>query len=344
MKDVNHLEANEKKHRFDMEGKSREWHTAFYYLAEHIRYLSKGEINHKALYSLVGTDGRFVNHSNPLVRKRTAGALSRLVHSKQYAEDMRRRYDQNSASFDKAASEVVAQIRETRLWSDDELVSYLRDNCWIDVRRGLKNELVEWRSDLSLFRVDQEMGSLFADISYEFDLNRETCDATVVLSVLFYIVAFGHMDFDLARHLVDKQPTGVVSYSRKESVLQSKACLIKFSDTERSSVVGSWIVSSDRPFTIGRYTDCDIVEVDSSLSRLHCCLYFRSGVWYFEDMGSRNGSVVMRDETVVYDQVHDGAHEPIALQHGDGVVLADCVRYWFGAFEGDEEALPISFH
>lgn len=68
------------------------WDSAFYRFAEGIRSLSRGAINYKILYALVGTNGRYVNHSNALVRKRTAAAFSRLIHSSRYADDLRESY------------------------------------------------------------------------------------------------------------------------------------------------------------------------------------------------------------------------------------------------------------
>lgn len=88
---------------FDVSGEDRGWHTALYYFAEHIRSLSRGRVNHKVLYSYLGTNGHYINHDNPTIRKRTAAVLSRLVHSRRYVEDFRASYERNPQVFDDAA-------------------------------------------------------------------------------------------------------------------------------------------------------------------------------------------------------------------------------------------------
>ena len=51
------------------------WDSAFYRFAETIRDLTCGGCNHKHIYALVGTRGRYINHSNPVVRKRIRAAM-----------------------------------------------------------------------------------------------------------------------------------------------------------------------------------------------------------------------------------------------------------------------------
>ena len=149
---------------------------------------------------------------------------------------------------------------------------------------------------------------------------------------MLYIIAFGFLDFMFARTLIDRRPTGVLAGEDEPGAEVSSACLIKFADAVRSAVMGAWALPSDRLFKIGRYTDCDVVENAGDLSRMHCCIYRKSGEWNFEDMGSRNGSRVMRgDGCVVFDSLVDGSRVPFALRHGDTIVLAGRSYYWFGA-------------
>ena len=318
---------------FEVAGKGAGWHTAFYYLAEHVRLMTDGAINHKALYALVGTDGRYFNHNNPIVRKRTAGALSRVVHSARYSQEMRKAYTRDSTIFRRAALEVCTQVGYARSLDDDDTLEYLRERLWPDVRRGLANEKHEWRGDLDLFRIDQEISALFMKgvLESETALYEGSSVASLTLAGVFHIVAFGHLDFLFARKLVDEVPTGVLSPEVEIDPSEPGACLVKFVDPERSAFVGVWPVPSNRPLSIGRYTDCDVVEGDPGLSRLHCYIYRKGGVWYFEDAGSSNGSRIVRDGDDVFDSNVDGSRVAYPLKFGDMVILAQRACFWFGA-------------
>lgn len=331
--------------QFEVEGKSEDWHTAFYYLAEHIRLLSGGRLNHKELYSLVGVDGRYVNHANPLVRKRTAGALSRIVHTKRYAQDMRSRYMQNVLAFDQAAHAVCSLIVSLSGCGECELVRYLEGPCWDSVCQGLERERSSWRGDLDLYRARLEMKSLFSEGADD-QSNREDSLplSEVIVSAMFHVLAFGHLDFTFARSLVDLRPTGPLSSAKIALGESGGACMIKFADEARSAVVGIWPVPSNRPFTIGRYTDCDVIETDERLSRVHCCVYSLGGAWCFEDLGSRNGSIVEREgQGIVFDSLRDGPRVPFALMRGDSIVLAGSSYFWFGALQHDVRYSVVAF-
>ncbi len=335
--------------QFDVEGKPRAWHTAFFYLAEHVRMLTNGAMNHKGLYALVGTEGRYLNHDNPTVRKRTAGALSRLVHSQRYAKDMRDQYLQSYSTFARASAEVCGLIRETQGWNDAQLAECLQRRCWPDVREGLANERFEWRNDIRLSKVDIEMTVLFASLQgaraagintrvatgsetdVPSDNPTERDSSEVIFATMLYLLAFGSMNASFSRGLFDQYPTGVLDESNPDDMLSYGACLVKFVDEAHSALVGTWTVNAGRPFTIGRYTDCDIVETDPGISRVHCYLYRMGDVWNFEDRESRNGSRVERNGKVVYDSARDGSGLTVPLQHGDSIVLANRSHYWFGA-------------
>jgi predicted component of type VI protein secretion system len=49
---------------------------------------------------------------------------------------------------------------------------------------------------------------------------------------------------------------------------------------------------SDRPLTIGRNPDSDIVLIDERVSRIHCGLRLWDGEYYLKDLKSRNGTFV----------------------------------------------------
>ena len=45
-------------------------------------------------------------------------------------------------------------------------------------------------------------------------------------------------------------------------------------------------------FVIGRSSKADLTVPDRSMSRMHARLYFDSGMWHVEDLGSRNGTLL----------------------------------------------------
>jgi len=55
-------------------------------------------------------------------------------------------------------------------------------------------------------------------------------------------------------------------------------------------VIGARPLSREKPLVMGRGRDVDIVIPNLSVSRRHAKVYHRDGAWYFEDMGSTNGS------------------------------------------------------
>ncbi len=48
----------------------------------------------------------------------------------------------------------------------------------------------------------------------------------------------------------------------------------------------------DRPITIGRNPDSDIILLDERVSRIHCGLRLWDGEYYLKDLKSRNGTMV----------------------------------------------------
>ena len=411
-------------------GKPRAWYTAFYYLAEHLRIVSDGAMNHKKLYALVGAERHFVDHANPLVRKRTAGTLSRIIHSKAYAADMRERYARDNRTFMRAAAKAAAVIVDATSLADADLADYLEHVCWPDVRGGLANEKAEARPDLNLSRIDSEMSLLFARATdaptcllSEFALasaqeapgeegreavrgdGREaaredgweavregdraatprgggkTADeragepdgeqvraaareadqepaqeetqenaqmrlreissimpaSVAMLEAQLHVIAFGALDFIFAHELMDETPAAVSGPADHPQLGEiRKACLVKYADADHTTMLDYWVVPTTRPFTIGRFTDCDALEVDTAVSRMHCCLYCRQGTWYFEDLGSKNGSCAYdRDGRVLYDRASGSPHEPVEIEEGTSLVLAGGSFYWFGSIAGE---------
>jgi pSer/pThr/pTyr-binding forkhead associated (FHA) protein len=54
---------------------------------------------------------------------------------------------------------------------------------------------------------------------------------------------------------------------------------------------------------VGRHSECDLRLALSDVSRRHCRIFFRDGVWHIEDCGSLNG-VYVNDERVTGQQLH----------------------------------------
>jgi pSer/pThr/pTyr-binding forkhead associated (FHA) protein len=71
----------------------------------------------------------------------------------------------------------------------------------------------------------------------------------------------------------------------------------------------------DTEMTLGRAPGCAIVVTDTFASQLHARVFERDGVWYVEDLGSRNGTWVNRTQV----------HGPTKLEPGDRVKVGDTV-------------------
>jgi hypothetical protein len=67
--------------------------------------------------------------------------------------------------------------------------------------------------------------------------------------------------------------------------------------------------------TIGRAPGCAIVLDDSFASQLHARVFQRDRSFFVEDLGSRNGTWLNRDEV----------HGPLQLQAGDRIKIGDTV-------------------
>lgn len=331
--------TNDEVGALDVPTKPRGWHTALYYFAEHIRILSHGRINHKALYSYVGINGHYINHGNPTIRKRTAAMLSRLVHSKRYIEDFRQSYSKNSFVFDEAAQKLCADLSQGDKARNSDLIDYFLHKLWRDVERGLRNEREEGRADLNLARVANEMHSLFSWCAATSKDESEDCLRTLISSY-FHLLTFGHLDEALVCSLVDEtplvRPNGLTECGDSGQCSWDKyACLVKFPKANRGVVSNWWVVDANKPFTIGRYTDCDAIETNRFVSRLHCRIVCKEGRWYLEDMGSQHGSCVLRgdEEGVLVYSSAGNADELFELERNDRIVLSETSYYWFGAFE-----------
>lgn len=341
--------------------KSAAWSTAFFFLAEHLRDITDGALNHKKLYALVSSKGRFINHSNPTVRKRTAGTLSRIIHTRRYMQDMRDAYCDDVGTFDHAAGRVCAEIREAQHDDGFDLVNWLIEKCWPDVRRGLVSEAGEWRDELDLFRLDYEMSMLFdycrkgavgdalngvfpAGGTRSAGYSGEADVAAMLLSAMLYAIAFGHLDVGWSRAFIDGHQRGGSPFEERiegallqDNLLRSaegasmpvRACLVRFTDSTRARLSGFWAISEEEVFAIGRYTDCQAIELSREVSRIHCRILYKDGAWLLEDAGSRNGCRVHRDGARLRVTSDEDAEHVLSLQFGDDIELPGGSTYAF---------------
>ncbi|MDR1291362.1 MAG: FHA domain-containing protein, partial [Planctomycetaceae bacterium] len=67
------------------------------------------------------------------------------------------------------------------------------------------------------------------------------------------------------------------------------AYLIRIQNGEQKELVP---ITSDTEITIGRAVENKISLLDDRCSRFHAKIYFDSGKWFLQDLGSRNGTSV----------------------------------------------------
>lgn len=79
-------------------------------------------------------------------------------------------------------------------------------------------------------------------------------------------------------------------------------------------MAGHWFVLHQDATMIGRTLENDVVIPDGTVSRQHARLVFANGHWVIEDLRSRNGTFVNKQQVL---------KEPVVLQHGDEVRLGD---------------------
>lgn len=310
------------------------WDSAFYRFAEGIRSLTHGAVNYKILYAMVGTNGRYVNHSNALVRKRTAAAFSRLIHSSRYADDLRESYRKDGEVFTHAAAELLDELRRTSGSDDEVLMEALLGILMDGVQQGLINEQRSGRADVNRIRLRRELSALSvwchaARAAGELPLEE-------LLAAMFHLLAFGRLDERFSRTLLDTTPDetpALAEAAKTPAPPVEEACLIRVQDDRSAPLDGIWRVDADRPFSIGRYTDCDAIEADPLVSRLHCRVYRMGDAWYVEDAHSSHGTRVLRGDTAATSTVvFDSATAPspvFQLSFGDRIELAGRVTYWF---------------
>ena len=84
---------------------------------------------------------------------------------------------------------------------------------------------------------------------------------------------------------------------------------------------------TERPITIGRNPDSDVVLIDERVSRIHCGVRLWDGEYYIKDLKSRNGTLVngRRIEVATLktgDQIRVGSTELVFEGEGGGQTTA----------------------
>ena len=309
------------------------WDSAFYRFAESIRDLTCGGCNHKHIYALVGTRGRYINHTNPIVRKRTAAALSRLMHSSRYAADMRKGYADDSSVFSQAAASLIEMLRNATDLDDAGLFDFVLHTSWPELLRGLESERRAGR-EIDPLRMTCESREVV-----RWGEQQAACGhapLAELLAACFRTMAFGCLDDRFARTLCSRTPQELQEPSDAgDERAQDGACLVRVADGNGPCILGVWCVDADRPFSIGRFSSCDAIEADPVVSRLHCRVFMLDDTWFLEDGGSTHGTRVLRDAggglTCVFDSGEGDGPRTFPLEFGDRIVLAGRSTYWFCA-------------
>ncbi len=177
---------------FERADKSKEWHTALYYFAEHVRSLSFGRINYKALYARLDSSRVFVNHENSAVRKSSASILSRTIHSQRYIDALRASYNANPLVFKEVAAWLFEELRIDATIPEPQIAQYVQECLWPDVCTGLANEISGGRTGIGFGRVRREMNAFIASVSASCASYSEKFVS--VISAILKLMTFGKLD------------------------------------------------------------------------------------------------------------------------------------------------------
>ena len=318
------------------EKKEKGWYTAFYRYAEFLRVLTEGAVNHKLLYALVGSQGRYVNHANSEVRRRSAGNLSKLLHSPRYAQDMRDCLAQNPNVFWDAAGTLSVQLMEETGYSAAQMSKVLIQRAWPELREGLLAEISDGRMEVNLRRLDSETDLMTSWVLKNCAGPDPLLCLETVLVNFFHIMAFAHVEEGFANQLVDGSPTNLLVSKEELTPQVSRACLLRAVADDPSAIENMWAIDNAGSFAIGRYMDCDAIETDGLVSRRHCRIVHDGDTWFLEDQGSTHGTLVRRDGQEAWNSQDDQGVQRFPLCFGDNIVLAGHIHYWFVSLQNSE--------
>ena len=88
-----------------------------------------------------------------------------------------------------------------------------------------------------------------------------------------------------------------------------------------ASVIRRKLEFEDQTVTIGRHPDCDIIIDDASVSRQHARIDSDNGVYYIEDLNSRNGTFLNNES------IHRSTRKPVRPR--DVSTISNPIYAWF---------------
>ena len=118
----------------------------------------------------------------------------------------------------------------------------------------------------------------------------------------------------------------------------TRACVVRFSNPSRTMLSGFWEIPNGGSFSIGRYTDCNAIELSPAVSRVHCVICCENGIWRLrsadpscEVQVRRNGKLVAAWGNA---EAEGGPTCDFPLEFGDEVELPSGSVYLFAAMDG----------
>ncbi|MDR0390513.1 MAG: FHA domain-containing protein, partial [Planctomycetaceae bacterium] len=112
------------------------------------------------------------------------------------------------------------------------------------------------------------------------------------------------------------------------TIKSENAYLIRIQNGEQKELVP--FVSTDKEITIGRAIENKISLLDDRCSRFHAKIYFESGKWFLQDLGSRNGTFV-DDKQLLPDEDSYELQQDSLIQIGHSAL-----KFGFGTHENIE--------
>jgi len=194
---------------------------------------------------------------------------------------------------------------------------------WIDSRgcgpdreteTGLANKLIELLAEAKRRRVLRTAGVYLVavwgvssggvDVAGVLGIPENVLRMTMIAAIAFLpVVVILAWMFDIGRGGIVRDPQDVLAEQQAEQDLASMPTILG-GDAGAGGVVVRWQDTQGEnamfyvdEFSLGRGTDCRVRFYDPLVSREHARVFPEEGVWFIEDLGSRNGTLV--DENAI---------------------------------------------
>ena len=303
--------------------KSLGWFTSLYYFMQHMNLLTKGHLVHKHIYAKVSGLGEYFNHESSDVRKKTAGELSRRVHSQRYVYEMQLQFQEDPNVFKSASSWLVGQLYLYTDLQGEEVVDYYYNSIFSDIVKGLANEVVDSGRVLDVQRVMYEI-DVFLDY-------LKICSLTLQEKLLkmteacLSVMAIGRVAAGLVDDLIT--PTQLLCSKNlnrtKSTVREDRLFVIATENEDKDYVTSIYSLVAGKSYLFGRDPQCDILNTNLCISKRHCLIFRKENDWYIRDCGSSNGtSVINSEHNVTYDSKDNDSAWCCKICAGDTVILA----------------------